>query len=97
MTIQFHRNPEGVQQILNGAEMLTALRRFADPAAREVQAAHPDAEVVVDDYKAREKGRFTERHATSIKVLDVRGKAWQARDGLLTKAAANQGLEVTER
>lgn len=94
MTIQFKRDSAGIQQILNSPKMTAALRQFAEPAAAEVREAHPDAEVVVDDYTAKEKGRFTKRAATSIVVKDPRGRLWETRDGLLTRAAGNQGLEV---
>lgn len=97
MSVQFRRDKNGIQEILNSPGMLAALHQFAKPIAAEVAREHPDAEVVVDDYRAVEKGRFTERHATSVKVLDVRARVWQARDGLLTRAAANHGLEVTEK
>lgn len=94
MTIQFKRDPVGLQQILNSPDTLAALHVFADPIAADIASQKPDAEVSVEDYKATPKGRFTERHAVSVAVLDVRGKIWQARDGLLTRAAAEQGLEV---
>lgn len=94
--IEFKRDRQGIQQILNSPEMTDALRAFAVPMADQVRAQHPDAEVVVDDYTARAKGRFTERAATSVKILDARGKLWEVRDGILTRAAGAQGLEVRE-
>jgi hypothetical protein len=36
----------------------------------------------------------TDRGAASITVADVRGMAWQARDGVLTRAAGEIGVEV---
>lgn len=95
--IRFKRNPEGLQKVLNSPETLAALRSYADPIADEIRTRKPDAEVVVDEYTATAKGRFTERHAVSVGVLDVRARVWQARDGLLTSAAASHGLEVSAR
>lgn len=92
--VQFRRDRQGIQEILNSDRMLAALRSVAEPIAATVRAAHPDAEVVVDSYTAQSKGRFSARHAVSIAVLDVRARVWQARDGLLTGAAGANGLEV---
>jgi hypothetical protein len=39
-------------------------------------------------------GYTTDRGAASITVEDVRAMAWQARDGILTRAAGAVGLEV---
>ena len=94
--ITFKRDPAGLQQVLNSDGTLAALKSFAEPMATAVRSEHPDAEVVVDSYKASAKGRFTERHAVSVAVKDVRARTWQVRDGLLTRAAAAQGLEVSE-
>lgn len=47
-------------------------------------------EVVVDDYA-------TDRVASSVTVRHPGAQFWQARDGLLTKAAARAGLEVKAR
>lgn len=63
---------------------------LAQQIAANVRASHPDADVVVDDY-------MTDRAASSVTIRDVRGRIWQVRDGVLTRAAASAGLEVTER
>ena len=96
MTIQFKRNSEGLQQVLNSPGTLAALKSFANPMATAIRSEHPDAEVVVDSYTASPRGRFTERYAVSVGILDPRARTWQVRDGILTRAAASQGLEVRE-
>lgn len=96
MTIKFKRNAEGLQQVLNGPGTLAALKSFANPMATAIRGQKPDAKVVVDEYKASARGRFTERHAVSVGIIDPRGRTWQVRDGILTRAAASQGLEVRE-
>lgn len=95
MTYRPDRN--GVQALLNSPEMAELVTSAAENIAGNVRAQKPDADVVVDKYKAVAKGRFTEREAASVTVRDVRARIWQARDGLLTRAATAEGLEVTER
>ena len=95
--IEFRRDENGLQEILNGPGTRRALRAFAEPAAAAVRAEKPEAEVVVDEFTARAKGRFTTRHAVSIAMLDVRARSWELRDGLLSRAAARVGLEVRSR
>lgn len=47
-------------------------------------------DVVVDDY-------VTDRQASSVTIRHPAALFWQARDGILTRAASAVGLEVTER
>jgi hypothetical protein len=63
---------------------------FAEQIAGSVRAQHPDAEVEVHTY-------VTDRAAASVWVMDGRAMTWQARDGLLTRAASAAGLEVRSR
>lgn len=87
----FRRDTSGIAEILKSPEMRAALHSVADPIAANIRAQKPDMEgLAVDDYT-------TDRAAVSITILDVRGKLWQVRDGILTRAAAAAGLEVTER
>ena len=80
----------GIEQLLKSAAMANAVAARAEEIAGQVRAQRSDADVVVDRYE-------TDRAAASVTVRDVRAQAWQARDGLLTRAAAGAGLEVTER
>lgn len=45
------------------------------------------AEVVVDSHT-------TDRAAASVTIKDARGRLWQVRDGVLTRAASAAGFEV---
>lgn len=91
--MKFTRDQKGLQEYLNSPGVLAALHTFADPMADSIRTAK-GADVVVDEYTARAKGRFTARHAVSVAIRDPRARTWQVRDGILTKAAASQGLTV---
>lgn len=81
----------GLKAVLQGPEVAAAVHAIATEIANEVAARLPaDADVVVDDYT-------TDRAASSVTIRDARGRLWQVRDGVLTRAAAGAGLEVTER
>jgi hypothetical protein len=81
----------GIAQVLKSSEVAAAVHELAEQVAGTVRNQAPDAEeVVVDDYT-------TDRAASSVTIKDARGRLWQARDGILTRAAAAQGLEVKER
>lgn len=67
-------------------------RAMVDEAARSIAGAvttsHPDAEEVEIEQGTTDRARAT------VIVKDARAAGWQARDGILTRAAAAQGLEV---
>ena len=82
---------KGVAQVLKSAEVAAAVHKLAEQVAGIVRNQAPDAEeVVVDDYT-------TDRAASSVTIKDARGRLWQVRDGVLTRAASSVGLEVKER
>jgi len=81
---------DGVEAILKSPSVAGAVNNLASAVADDVRAARPDADVVVDNYT-------TDRAASSVTIRDHRGRIWQARDGILTRAAARQGLEVTDQ
>ena len=83
----FTRDSEGIAEILTSQPLGDAVASYADAIAARIQTEHPDAEVVVDRYT-------TDRAAASVTVRDLRARLWQVRDGLLTRAAADVGLEV---
>lgn len=90
MARNFKRDEAGIREMLQTA-WKDDTHDLAEQIAAQCCAAHPDLEeVVVDDY-------VTDRAASSVTIKDVRGKIYQTRDGLMTKAAAAVGLEVTER
>jgi hypothetical protein len=89
MGVEFHRDSAGVEQILKSAEVAALMSEKAQRTASNVRL-FTGAEVVVDSY-------LTDRAASSVTIRDRRGRLLQARDGVLTRAAAMEGLEVTER
>src|SRR5690606_39074673 len=82
---------KGIEKILKSSKVQAVVHGLAEKIAAEGAAnIDPDAEVAVDDYT-------TDRAASSVTIKDRRGRLWHVRDGVLTRAAANAGLEVTER
>jgi len=81
---------DGMEQVLKSDKVATEIGGIAESIGDSVTANVKEAEVVVDKYT-------TDRAAASVTIKDFRGLAWQARDGVLTRAAAHEGLEVTER
>lgn len=78
----------GVREVLNSAPVASAVRGLAV----QVEAATrsqlpPDVDVVTDSYT-------TDRSAASVTIRDARGRVWQIRDGVLTRAAGSVGLKV---
>lgn len=80
----------GIAELLRSAPVAAAVRNLAEEVAGNVRSQKPGAEVVVDAYT-------TDRAAASVTIRDVRGRVWQVRDGVLTRAASGAGLEVNER
>lgn len=89
MRANFRRDSAGIAAILKSGGVATAVHELAEQIAGDVRA-HTDAEVVVDDYQ-------TDRAASSVTIRDMRGRILEARDGILTRAAAANGLEVRRR
>jgi len=81
----------GVREVLGSQEMHAMVNAFAGQLSLRVRAHLPeDAQntpVTVRPYT-------TDRGAASVTVQDVRAMAWQARDGILTRAAGEIGAEV---
>lgn len=81
----------GITQILKSRGVAAAVHDLTEEVATAVRSQVPDAEdVVVDDY-------ITDRAASSVTIRDARGREWQIRDGVLTRAAASAGVEVKSR
>lgn len=74
----------GMAAVLKSAGVAQAVRSAANHVASAVEK---DAEIGVTDYQ-------TDRAASSVTIIDPRGKIWQARDGVLTRAALAAGLDV---
>lgn len=88
--MDFKLDRPGVRKVLKSADVRSAVHSLASKIASSVRAQKPDADVVVDDYT-------TDRAASSVTIRDARGRIWQARDGVLTRAASSAGVKVTER
>lgn len=80
---------DGIAEMFKSDEWAATIKATADEVAGKVRG-ETDAEVKVDTYT-------TDRAAASVTILDPRGAELQARDGILTRAAAAAGLEVTEK
>lgn len=76
----------GVGDMLNSPQVAAAVRALAEDVARNARAAGV-LSVDVHSYT-------TDRAAASVTVSQRNGVALQARDGVLTRAAAAAGLEV---
>ena len=81
---------KGIAALLNSDEVASAVHDLAERVAANVRGARPEADVVVDDYQ-------TDRRASSVTIREAYARRLQVRDGILTRAAAAEGLEVTER
>ena len=87
----FRLDKRGVGQLLKG-DLGRAATAAAHKLADQVRSEYPDmaADVDVEEYT-------TDRGAASVMVKNSRARELQVREGLLTKAAANVGLEVKSR
>ncbi|MFF6985597.1 hypothetical protein [Streptomyces sp. NPDC010273] len=88
MLQSFRLDTRGVRQVLTGPEVRSVVDGLAEEIAVHVRSALPEGTVV------SVHGYTTDRGAASVTVEDVRAMAWQARDGILTRAAGAVGLEV---
>lgn len=88
MLIDFRLDAAGVREVLKSEEMHAVINGLAHGIRDNVQAQVPSGVLVtIRPYS-------TDRGAAAVTIEDVRGMAWQARDGVLTRAAAAVGLEV---
>lgn len=81
---------EGVGEVLNSEGVRSEINKLAGKIYENTVAQLPEGvDVVTDSYT-------TDRAAASVTIRDGRGQGWQARDGVLTRAAAAAGLEVRQ-
>lgn len=78
---------EGLAAVLKSAEVRALVDDVAAKVGADVRAAHPDADVVVES-------GTSDRARASVTIRDARGRLWQVRDGVLTRAAVAAGVEV---
>lgn len=89
--VDFRLDPDGVREVLQSTEVRAMVDEAAGKVADHVRAGIKAPEAVqVDAYT-------TDRQAARVTIADIRGMAWQARDGVLTRAATAAGAEVKER
>lgn len=88
MLVDFRLDAAGVREVLRGQEVRDLIDGKANEVGDNVKALVPSGTAVeVRKYT-------TDRGAATVVVADVRAMAWQARDGILTRAAGFAGLEV---
>jgi len=88
MLLDFRLDAPGVREILRGEEVRNLIDGKAQEVADNVKALVPaGTQIEVRKYT-------TDRGAASVVVADLQAMAWQARDGILTRAAASAGLEI---
>lgn len=81
---------QGIARLLKSAEVDAALRKLADPIQN-------NAEGMVDpDIPIEQVSYTTDRAARAVMIAHPSGVALQARDGVLTRAAAMAGVEVRQ-
>lgn len=80
----------GIREFLGGPEVRAMVDGVAEDVRARVRAkVPPGTRVQIKPYT-------TDRGAASVTVADVRGMAWQARDGILTRSAGEAGVEVKD-
>ncbi|MFE2497086.1 hypothetical protein [Streptomyces scopuliridis] len=90
MLIDFRLDAAGVREILRGPEVRQLIDGKAGEVAANVRALiSPGTRVEVRAYT-------TDRGAATVVVADRRAMGWQARDGILTRAAGFAQLEIRE-
>lgn len=88
MLESFRLDTAGVREILRGQEVRALIDGLAGGVAANVRALVPSGTQVIV------RGYTTDRGAATVVIEDVQAMAWQARDGVLTRAAGFAGLEV---
>ena len=88
MLERFELDTAGVREILRGPEVRDLIDGIAEEVADNVRVLVPAGTPV------EVRGYTTDRGAATVVVADVQAMAWQARDGILTRAAGFAGLEV---
>lgn len=88
MLERFELDHAGVRDLLKGPGVRQLIDGLAADVAANVRALVPSGtEIEV-------RGYTTDRGAATVVVKDAQAMGWQARDGVLTRAAGSAGLEV---
>lgn len=88
MTVKIKLDHAGIRDILTNQCRSLVDGAAAAIAAETISQLPAGTDVVVDGYT-------TDRAAAVVVIRDVRGRAWQAKNGVLTRAAAAAGLQVS--
>lgn len=88
MLERFELDSRGVREILRGEEVRQVIDGLAGEVAANVRALVPAGTSI------EVRGYTTDRGAATVVVADPQAMGWQARDGILTRAAGSAGLEV---
>jgi hypothetical protein len=93
MLVEWRLDAAGVREVLQGDDVRSLIDGLASNVADSVRALVPHGTVI------EVRAYTTDRGAATVVVADPQAMAWQARDGILTRAAGHVGLEVkaTER
>jgi hypothetical protein len=88
MLIGWRLDAPGVREVLRGPEVRGLIDGKAQEVADNVKALVPGGTPIeIRKYT-------TDRGAATVVVAHVQAMAWQARDGILTRAAGFAGLEI---
>ncbi|WP_405848157.1 hypothetical protein OG211_12420 [Streptomyces niveus] len=90
MLIDFRLDSAGVREVLRGNEVRQLINGKAGEVAANVRAMVPSGTPI------EVRSYTTDRGAATVVVADRRAMAWQARDGILTRAAGFAQLEIRE-
>lgn len=88
MLIKFRLDSAGIREVLKGPEVRQLIDGLADDVAANVRVLVPAGTPI------EVRGYTTDRGAATVVVADRQAMGWQARDGILTRAAGFAGLEV---
>jgi hypothetical protein len=88
MLIEWRLDAAGVREVLKCDEVRSLVDGLASNVAARVKPLVPAGTVI------EVRSYTTDRGAATVVVADVQAMAWQARDGILTRAAGHAGLEV---
>ncbi|MEU6768510.1 hypothetical protein ABZ916_39130 [Streptomyces sp. NPDC046853] len=90
MLVSFRLDSAGVREVLRSQEVHQLVNDVAFEVAQNVGVLVPQGtEIEVRSYT-------TDRGAATVVVADREAMGWQARDGILTRAAGFARLEVRE-
>ncbi|MFC8009154.1 hypothetical protein [Streptomyces cinereoruber] len=90
MITSFELDYRGVREFLIGDEVRALVDGVAEDVRARVRAKlPPGTRVEIRKYTS-------DRGAAAVTVADIRGMAWQARDGILTRSAGEAGIEVKD-